>query len=90
MTETGDMGMTMRDDDIADVSNGFTEWKNYVFEYKPSKRYTVMHFPSLYGSPWMTNSWFLSRVFAMLYRLRYPTAEVRIVDRVTDKHEVWR
>jgi hypothetical protein len=52
------------------------------------KRYTVMHFPSLYGTPFETNSWLLSRIVAFSRLVRFAT-EVRIVDELTGDHLVW-
>ena len=38
------------------------------------KRYSVCRFPSLYGTPWETDSWLLSR---MLYAIRNIIAFIR-------------
>lgn len=52
------------------------------------KRYSVLWFPALYGEPYETDWWVLSRLVAW-WRLLAGRREVRIIDARTGEHTVF-
>lgn len=51
------------------------------------KRYECCKFPSLYGTPWYTNSWIVARLWVFFTT---PSCfERRVIDRKTGKHYVY-
>jgi len=53
------------------------------------KRFGVHSFPSLYGTPWNTNYFFIALFFAVCRAITaWGTREIRVIDRKTGNHPI--